>query len=89
MLIFTLPCPHNLFKEFLRTILREIFSYEKKSRKVMAVGRRAKYEGPVKRFEAWLPYDVYKEMEAEKQRRGISWPELILEMWDRYKASLR
>lgn len=55
----------------------------------MAVGRRAKYEGPVKRFEAWLPYDVYKEMEAEKQRRGISWPELILEMWDRYKASLR
>jgi len=82
-------CPRNLFKEFLRTILREIFSYEKKSRKVMAVGRRGKYDGPVKRFEAWLPYDVYKEMEEEKQRRGISWPELILDMWTKYKASTR
>jgi len=55
----------------------------------MVVGRRTKYDGPVKRFEAWLPYDVYKEMEEEKQRRGISWPELILDMWTKYKASTR
>ena len=87
MLIFIHGCPHNLFKKFFRTILREIFSSEKKSRKVMAVGRRMKYDGPVKRFEAWIPYDVYKEMEELKQRMGASWSELLLHLWDTYKAT--
>ncbi|WP_206205748.1 hypothetical protein [Thermococcus sp. Bubb.Bath] len=53
------------------------------------MGRRARYDGPVKRFEAWLPFDAYKEMEEEKQRRGISWSELILDMWAKYKATRR
>jgi len=54
--------------------------------KVGRLGRPRKYEGPVKRFEAWIPYDVYREMEEEKQRRGISWPELVLDMWGAYKS---
>lgn len=61
----------------------------KKSRKVMAVGRRGKYDGPVKRFEAWIPYEVYKEMEAVKQRLGASWSELVQSMWEVYKATRR
>ena len=48
-------------------------------------GRPRKYDGPVKRFEAWIPYEVYKEMEAEKRRLGISWPDLVLDMWEAYK----
>ena len=50
-------------------------------------GRPRKYDGPVKRFEAWIPYDIYQEMENEKLRRGISWPELVLDMWEKYKAT--
>ncbi len=50
-------------------------------------GRPRKYDGPVKRFEAWIPYDIYQEMENEKLRRGISWPELVLDMWETYKAA--
>lgn len=50
------------------------------------LGRPRKYDGPVKRFEAWIPYDVYREMVAEKERLGISWPDLVLDMWDAYKA---
>ena len=50
------------------------------------LGRPRKYDGPVKRFEAWIPYDVYQEMAAEKERLGISWPDLVLDMWDAYKA---
>lgn len=46
-----------------------------------------KYDGPVKRFEAWIPYDVYKEMEELKQRMGASWSELLLHLWDTYKAT--
>ena len=49
------------------------------------LGRPRKYDGPVKRFEAWIPYEVYKEMEAEKRRLGISWPDLVLDMWEAYK----
>ncbi len=48
-----------------------------------------KYDGPVKRFEAWIPYDIYKEMEDLKQRMGVSWTELILHLWDTYKTSTR
>ncbi len=48
--------------------------------------RPRKYDGPVKRFEAWIPYEVYKEMEEVKRRLGISWPDLVLDMWEAYKA---
>ena len=50
------------------------------------LGRPRKYDGPVKRFEAWIPYEVYKEMEAEKEKKGCSWSDLLLDMWGAYKA---
>ena len=49
-------------------------------------GRPRKYDGPVKRFEAWIPYEVYKEMVELKEKKGLSWPDLILDMWDTYKT---
>jgi len=52
----------------------------------MRKGRPRKYDGPVKRFEAWIPYEVYKEMEAEKEKKGYSWSDLVLDMWRAYKA---
>ena len=88
-MIFIQFSPHKFFKKFFRTILREIFSFEKKSQKVMKVGRRVRYDGPVKRFEAWIPYDTYKEMEDLKQRMGVSWTELLLHLWNAYKTSTR
>ncbi|WP_297506493.1 hypothetical protein [Thermococcus sp.] len=50
------------------------------------MGRPRKWEGPVKRVEAWIPYDAYEEMDREKSKRGLTWSELILEAWDAYKA---
>jgi len=52
----------------------------------MRKGRPRKYDGPVKRFETWIPYEVYKEMEAEKEKKGYSWSDLVLDMWRAYKA---
>ena len=52
----------------------------------MGKGRPRKYDGPVKRFEAWIPYEVYIEMVELKEKKGISWPDLILDMWETYKA---
>ncbi|WP_158298162.1 hypothetical protein [Pyrococcus horikoshii] len=53
------------------------------------VGRPRKYKGPVKRLEAWIPYDLYQEMNNFKEKQGISWPDLILEMWETFKEKLR
>lgn len=52
----------------------------------MRKGRPRKYDGPVKRFEAWIPYEVYIEMVELKEKKGISWPDLILDMWETYKS---
>jgi len=53
---------------------------------VVILGRPRKWEGPVKRLEAWIPYETYQEMDNEKSKRGLTWSELILEAWDAYKT---
>jgi len=52
----------------------------------MMPGRPRKYDGPVKRFEAWIPYDLYMEMSEFKEKAGLSWPDLIIRMWYVFKA---
>ncbi|MFA4805437.1 hypothetical protein [Pyrococcus kukulkanii] len=48
--------------------------------------RPRKYDGPVKRIEAWIPYDIYKKIEEEKKRLGMAWSDFLLLLWRSYKT---
>lgn len=93
MLVHFLLLVHGYFSEhcsITKTLL--YINYDKFYRTIniivvrMMPGRPRKYDGPVKRFEAWIPYDLYMEMSEFKEKAGLSWPDLIIRMWYVFKA---
>jgi len=64
-----------------------IYSREQYTHKVMAMGRKPKYGVRSVRIDALLPPDVVKEMEKYKKEHKMSWGDLILDLWEFYKAN--
>lgn len=51
------------------------------------MGRKPKYGVRAVRVDALLPPEAVQEMEEYKRRNKLSWGDLILEMWEFYKAN--
>jgi len=64
-----------------------IYSREQYTHKVMTMGRKPKYGVRSVRIDALLPPGAVQEMEKYKKKNKLSWGDLILEMWEFYKAN--
>lgn len=83
MILVTFACVNRKAYKFVCVI----YSREQYTHKVMSMGRKPKYGVRAVRVDALLPPETVQEMEKYKKKCKMSWGELILEMWEFYKAN--